>query len=139
MGIEDFGNTGGGRGHQVHGIFPVLVGLHRKSFGPERITAAVFSIVDVKGEEMEPSQGLAVFVEQGGAETNVLMRRDPCSPQFDRFLGQSMKWPQGTHQQKSSQRNHVQVSGLFHHESPFWPRKRAAKCAPISSVRDIVK
>ena len=72
MSIEDFGNAGGGRGHQVHRIFPVLVGLHRKSFGPERITTAVFTIVDVKGEEMEPGQGLAVFVEQGGAETKAV-------------------------------------------------------------------
>jgi hypothetical protein len=75
MGIEDFDNIGGS-GHQVHRILPVLVSLHCKSFGPERISAAVFSIVYVKGEEMEPGQGLAVLVEEGGAETNVRMERD---------------------------------------------------------------
>src|ERR1035437_5809436 len=138
MGIENFGNTGGGRDHQLHGIVSILVALHGKSFGPERITAAVFCIVDVKGEEMESGQGLAVFAEQGGAETNVRMGGDPCSPKTDKLLGPGMKWPQGTHQQKNRKRNHMQVSGLFHHESPSWPRKRA-KCTPISPVRDISK
>src|ERR1035437_101355 len=138
MGIENSGNIEGGRGHQGHGIFPVLVGLHGKSFGPERITAAVFSVVDVKGEEMKPGQRLAVFVEQGGAKSNVRMGRDRGSHRIDWFSGPGMKWPQGTHQQKNRKRNHMQVSGLFHRESPSWPRKRP-KCTPISPVRDISK
>src|ERR1700722_5314311 len=37
-----------------------------------------------------------------------------------------MKWPQGTHQQKSGNRNHVQVSGAFHQESPSCPRNAEA-------------
>src|SRR5580700_9244011 len=127
MGLEDFGNVGG-RGHQVHAILPVLVSFHGKSFGPERIGAAIFSIVYVKGEEMEPGQGLAVFVQQGGAETNVRMGSDSRSPPIDRFLRQGRKWPQGTHQQKSRKRNHVQISRLFHQESPSWPRKWGSDC-----------
>src|SRR5580692_3847480 len=122
MVLEDLGNIGG-RGHQVHAILPVLVSLHGKSFGPERIGAAVFSIAYVKGEEMEPGQGLAVFAEQGGAKTNVRMGSDSRSPQIDRSLRQGMTWPHSKHQQKSRKRNHVQVSRLFHQESPSWARK----------------
>jgi hypothetical protein len=51
------------------------------------MSAALFSLVYIKGEEMEPGHGLAVFVEEGGAETNMRMGSDPRSCQFDRFLG----------------------------------------------------
>src|SRR5580698_3601566 len=109
MVIENFGHTRG-RSHQVDAIVPLPVALHRKRFGPERITAAVFTLEDVKGEQVEPSQGLAVLVEKRRAEMNVRTGTNPRSLKADGFLARSLNRPQATHQQKSSKRNEVQVS-----------------------------
>jgi hypothetical protein len=87
MGIENFGYAGGSRGHQIHGIVPVLVALHGESFGPQRTTTAVFTGMDVKGEQMEARQGSSVFAEQSGVKSKFRLSGDLRFSDSDRFLG----------------------------------------------------
>jgi hypothetical protein len=60
-----------GGGSQLSKIFTVLARLNWKSFDPECVAAAVCTVVNIKGDDLESAQWLSVVAEQLGMKTDM--------------------------------------------------------------------